>query len=89
MAIGASPGAVLKTILRGAIVQLAAGLVIGVPAALAAGRLLQATLFGVSGHDPFLLALAVAVLAVCAVAAGLIPARRAAALDPVQALRIE
>ena len=89
MAIGASPGAVLKTVLRGALIQLGAGLLIGVPAALAAGRLLQAMLYGVSGQDPWLLTLAVAVLAVCAVAAGLIPARRAAALDPVRALRIE
>jgi macrolide transport system ATP-binding/permease protein len=89
MAIGASPRAVLKTVLRSALVQLAFGLLIGVPAALGAGRLLQATLYGVSGHDPRLLALAVAILAVCAVAAGLIPARRAAALDPVRALRVE
>jgi predicted permease len=89
MAIGASPGAVLKTVLRGALVQLGLGLSIGVPAALAAGRLLQAMLYGVSGQDPLLLALAIAILAVCAVAAGLIPARRAAALDPVRALRVE
>jgi predicted permease len=89
MAIGASPGAVLTTVLRGALVQLGLGLLIGVPAALAAGRLLQAMLYGVSGQDPWLLTLAVAVLAVCAVAAGLIPARRAAGLDPVRALRIE
>lgn len=87
--IGASPGAVLKTVLRGALVQLAAGLLIGMPAALAAGRLLQAMLYGVSGQDPWLLTLAVVILAVCAIAAGLIPARRAAALDPVRALRVE
>ncbi|MCR4342061.1 MAG: ABC transporter permease [Gemmatimonadaceae bacterium] len=89
MAIGASPGAVLKTVLHGALVQLGLGLLIGVPAALAAGRLLQAMLYGVSGQDPWLLTLAIAILAVCAVAAGLIPARRAAALDPVRALRVE
>jgi len=89
MAIGASPGAVLTTVLRGALVQLGLGVLIGVPAALAAGRLLQAMLYGVSGQDPWLLTLAVAVLAVCAVSAGLIPARRAAALDPVRALRVE
>jgi ABC-type lipoprotein release transport system permease subunit len=51
--------------------------------------LLQATLYGVSGQDPWLLTLAIAILAVCAGAAGLIPARRAAALDPVRALRVE
>lgn len=89
MAIGASRGAVLTTVLRGALGQLAAGLLIGVPAALAAGQLLQTSLYGVSGHDPFLLTAAVAILAVCAIAASLIPARRAAALDPVQALRTQ
>ncbi len=89
MAVGASRGGVLRTILRGALAQLAAGLALGVPAAFAAGRLLGANLFGVSPYDPATLAAACAVLAGCAIVAAVIPARRAAALDPVRALRVE
>jgi macrolide transport system ATP-binding/permease protein len=62
---------------------------IGVPAAIVAGRLLQSTLFGVSGHDPAVLAVAIAMLVCAAAAAALLPARRAASIDPVQALRSE
>jgi ABC-type antimicrobial peptide transport system permease subunit len=57
--------------------------------ALAGGRLLANQLYGVKSHDPLILALAAAVLAACAVAAGFIPARRAASIDPMQALRME
>jgi len=89
MALGATREAVLKTVLAGALVQLAAGLVLGVPAALVAGRLLKANLFGVTGQDPATLAGAITVLVLAAAAAAVIPARRAASLDPVRALRIE
>jgi len=89
MAVGASGRRVLQAILSGALVQLAIGLMIGVPAALAAGRLLQASLFGVSPSDPAVLAGASGVLILAAVAAALVPARRAAAMDPVKALRVE
>jgi ABC-type antimicrobial peptide transport system permease subunit len=89
MAVGATRGGVLITILRGALLQLAAGLALGIPSALVAGRLLQANLFGVSAHDPATLVVSIAVLAASAVAAAVIPARRAATLDPVRALRIE
>lgn len=89
MALGATREAVLNTVLAGALAQLAAGLVLGVPAALVAGRLLKANLFGVTGQDPATLAGAMAVLVLAAAAAAVIPARRAASLDPVRALRIE
>ena len=87
MAIGASRPAILETVLRGAFGHLALGLALGTPAALAAGRLLQSTLFGVSGQDPSVLAVAVVLLAVAAGVAALLPARRASSIDPVQALR--
>jgi macrolide transport system ATP-binding/permease protein len=89
VAVGASRGRVLGTILRGAVVQLAAGIAVGLPAAFVAGRVLETRLFGVSGHDPLVVTGALAVLAACALLAALLPARRAAKMDPIQALRIE
>ena len=89
MAVGASRGRVLRTVLRGAIWQVAVGIAIGLPAAFAAGRLLESQLFGVSGHDARALAGGTAVLVVSALLAALIPARRAATMDPVKALRGE
>jgi macrolide transport system ATP-binding/permease protein len=89
MAIGASRSRVLQNVLRGAIGQVALGIGVGLPAALMAGRLLQARLFGVSGHDPWALAGGTVLLVVSALIAALIPARRAATMDPVKALRTE
>jgi predicted permease len=89
MAVGASRTRVLLAILRSAILQLAIGVAIGLPAALAAGRLLQAQLFEVTGHDPAVFAGGLALLGVTALAAGWIPARRASTLDPVRALRTD
>ena len=67
----------------------AIGLAIGVPAALGLSRLVSSQLFGLSPRDPLTLMLAVAVLAVVGAAAGYLPARRAAAVEPVRALRYE
>jgi predicted permease len=89
MAIGASRAQVLHTILRGALVHVAIGLAIGLPAALAVGRLLEARLFGVRGHDPSVLLGGLAILALCGAVAAFVPATRAANLDPVKALRME
>jgi macrolide transport system ATP-binding/permease protein len=89
MAVGASRRRVLATVLRGALVQLAIGVAIGLPGAFVAGRLLQTTLFGVSGHDPGVLLAALAVLALSSLVAALLPAQRAATMDPVRALRME
>jgi ABC-type antimicrobial peptide transport system permease subunit len=69
--------------------QLGLGLALGIPVALAGGRLLSSQLYGVKSHDPMILSLAAAVLAACALVAGFVPARRAASIDPMQALRTE
>jgi predicted permease len=89
MALGADRPNIVGLVLRGALLQLGAGLAIGIPVALAGGRLLANQLYGVKSHDPLILALAAAVLAACAVVAGFVPARRAASIDPMQALRME
>jgi predicted permease len=89
MALGANRGDVLGLVLRAALMQLALGLAIGIPVALAGGRLLAHQLYGVKGHDPLILGSAALVLAACALLAGFVPARRAASIDPMQALRTE
>ena len=89
MAIGATQGRVVAAILRSALLQLAAGIVLGLPAALIAGRLLRARLFGVSTHDPIVAIGGLTLLVLCNVLAAWVPARRAAGLDPVRALRNE
>jgi ABC-type antimicrobial peptide transport system permease subunit len=66
-----------------------AGLVVGMAGALALGRLSAGLLFGVPPHDPATLAAAAAVLGLAALLACALPARRAARIDPAQALRDE
>jgi len=89
MALGAGRPNVLRLVLHGALVQLGVGLAVGIPAALAAGRLLASQLYGVKGYDLPTLGLAALVLSGCALAAGFIPAWRAASIAPVDALRSE
>ncbi len=89
MALGSDRGGILRLILRGAMTQTLIGLAIGVPAALLAGHFLQSQLFGVKGYDAVTLCSAVALLAVCAAVAGIMPARRASAIEPMRALRAE
>jgi macrolide transport system ATP-binding/permease protein len=89
MALGANNLSVLTMVLRGASVQVGLGLAIGIPAALAGSRLLSSLLYGVKSYDPTILAIAAAILSACALLAGLIPARRAAKVDPMVALRYE
>jgi predicted permease len=89
MALGADRMSVLRLVLRGAFLQVALGLAMGAPLAISAGRLLASQLYQVPSWDPAALATAVAVLAVCALAASIIPAQRAASLDPVKALRTQ
>jgi predicted permease len=89
MALGANRGNVLGLVLRGALLQLCFGLVIGIPVALAGGRLISNQLYGVKSRDPAILALAGAILGACALVAAFVPARRAASVDPMRALRTE
>jgi len=89
MALGANRAAVLALVLRAALMQLALGLAIGIPVALAGGRFLAHQLYGVKSHDPVIVGSAALVLAACALLAGFVPARRAASIDPMQALRTE
>jgi ABC-type antimicrobial peptide transport system permease subunit len=87
LALGATTGRVLWLVLRQVAGIALVGLVVGVPAALAAGPLLRALLFGVAPNDPPTLGIAVVTLLSISLLAGLIPARRAAALDPLMAIR--
>ncbi len=89
MALGATRSNVLRLVMRSALFQLGLGLAIALPAALAAGRFMASQLYGVSSHDPLILALAISVLSLCAIAAAFVPARRAASIEPMKALRTE
>jgi predicted permease len=87
MALGATRRDVVALVLRQSALPLAAGVAGGIIASLALTRVLQAQLFGVTPRDPLTLAGVAVGLACVALAASLIPARRAAAIDPTQALR--
>ncbi|MEN3339889.1 MAG: hypothetical protein V7647_3565 [Acidobacteriota bacterium] len=89
MALGADRANVVELVLRGAFRRVVAGLVLGVPLAMAAGRLISAQLYGLSFWDPVALAVATLSLATCAFFAAIIPARRAAAISPLRALRTD
>jgi ABC-type antimicrobial peptide transport system permease subunit len=89
MALGATRSNVMGIVLRGAGWQIFLGLAVGIVGALLAGRLMASQLYGVSSYDPVALAGATVVLALCAAVAGLLPARRAASIDPMKALRTE
>lgn len=89
MALGADRGDVVAMVLRGAFWQIGIGLAIGLPLAIIAGRVMANKLYGVATFSPLILGLAVVVLAICAFIAGFVPARRAASIEPVKALRIE
>jgi predicted permease len=89
MALGADRFHVLALVLRGALLQMAVALAIGIPITIAAGRAMAAQLFGVKPYDPRILLLTAAALVVAAFLAAVIPARRAATLDPIRALRSE
>ena len=89
MALGANRSHVVVMVMRRALVLVAIGLAIGIPVALLGGRLMRTQLYGVSTYDPVTLAGAVFVLAAFAALAGFIPARRAASIEPMHALRQE
>jgi ABC-type antimicrobial peptide transport system permease subunit len=87
MALGARPGAVLAMVLRQGLALTSVGLAIGLSMAVAVGRLAASLLYGISGTDPITFLTVPAVLVAAALAAIVIPARRAAQVDPVVALR--
>jgi putative ABC transport system permease protein len=89
MALGANRGDVRGMVLRGAFLQVGLGLLIGIPAAIAAGQLMAAELYGIRVWNPLVLGTATAVLGAVAIVAAALPALRAASVDPVQALRGE
>jgi predicted permease len=89
MALGARRSAVAWQVMREIAMLVAAGIAIGLPAALAGGRLTGKLLYGVSGTDPVSLAAGVAILIAAGLLAGYLPARRASRIDPLTALRYE
>ena len=89
MALGAQRLDVVRMIMRESTLLVAAGVVIGIAAALASGRLVAALLFGVQPTDAATIALAVVLLLTVSTLAGYLPARRAARVDPMVALRSE
>ena len=89
MALGAKRGTILSMILRETAIIVIVGIVVGLPAAWAASSLLKTRLFGLSPHDPLSIALAVAATLLVTALAGLVPAKRAAQVDPMVALRYE
>jgi putative ABC transport system permease protein len=89
MALGADRAGVVTMILRGAFAQVGVGLALGIPAAIGAGRLMINELFGVKPWDPTWLTLATLLLCVAGLLASVIPAARAAGVEPMLALRNE
>ena len=89
IALGANRTQVVAMVLRGAFVQILIGLAIGIPVSIGCARLIASQLYEVKGWDPMALGGSVAALALCALVASLVPARRAATINPVRALRAE
>ena len=89
IALGAGKGAILRNVLRQGLILTVAGLTIGVLASLMVTRFLRTVLIGVAPTDPFTYATVAVVLCLVAMFACYLPARRAAAVDPAQALRSE
>lgn len=89
MALGADRTNVVELVLRGAFKQVGMGLLLGIPLAVGAGRLMSSQLYGVGNWDPVALSLAMVSLCICAFTATVIPAARAASIDPMKALRTE
>jgi predicted permease len=89
MTLGADRAKVMQLVLAGAFKRVLIGLLLGLPLAVGAGRLISAQLYGVSSWDPLALSVAAGALAICSFFAAVIPANRAASISPMNALRIE
>ena len=89
MAFGAERREILRLVASEGMRPVVAGLAVGLAAALALGRLLASQLYDTSAHSPLLLAATMAILALAALAACVVPARRATAIDPMDALRVQ
>jgi ABC-type antimicrobial peptide transport system permease subunit len=89
MALGARRGRVIAMVMRGALVQALIGLVIGVPIVFLCIRYIKSQLYQITSVSLVVMAGAILILIVASCIAGIIPAKRAASIDPVQALRIE
>src|SRR5579863_3837481 len=89
MALGAARSRVIALVMRGAMLQAAVGLAIGIPIAIFCVRYVKSQLYEITSVNVPVMAIAIAVLLLAAAIAGVIPARRAASVDPARALRIE
>jgi ABC-type antimicrobial peptide transport system permease subunit len=89
MALGATRSHVIGTVMRGAMLQTVIGLAIGIPVAIFCVRYVKSQLYDITTVNVPVMATAIGVLVVAAAIAGFIPARRAASIDPVRALRID
>jgi predicted permease len=89
IAMGAHRGAIVRMVLKETLVPLVGGLAIGIPATLIGSRVLTSMLFGLKPADPVTVIAAIGVLSAVALAAGYLPARQAARIEPTRALRVE
>lgn len=89
IALGASKGMLIRLVLRESFYLLAIGIVLGIPASLAASQAIRAGLYGINPTDPLTLISAVLIISACLLAGAYVPARRAAGIDPIVALRYE
>jgi ABC-type antimicrobial peptide transport system permease subunit len=89
MALGASHSDVIRMVLAQGIAAIGGGLVLGIAASFVVNRLLESMLFHVSASDPATLSAVAAILVAAALVACYLPARRALAIEPVEALRLE
>jgi len=89
MALGANRNSVVSLILREVLALAVWAIALSIPVAILSARAIRSQLFGVSAADPVVYALAIMVIAVVAGAAGIIPSRRAATVDPARALRTD
>jgi predicted permease len=89
MALGATRGHVILTVCSQALTPIVAGIMVGVPAATFGGSVISSQLYGVDGWNGLIVAVAAITLTACAILAAVIPAHRAGAIDPLQALRAD